>query len=134
MRKALTYSRNATAVGALIVAVALLLLPPTDILHVALLGFLVIECTVSLAMAWLKYRHQRATEEAIAAMRMDMVEMRRILTIADNVLFNQSRFLPMMGAIADIHESVCGPNALQKELRATTVNFSQPPGNNPATA
>lgn len=63
---------------------------------------------------WLKYRHQQMIDHKIGRME-------RILDIADSVLLNQRRFLPMMTAMADIHEAVCGHSQLSKDLRGEAV-------------
>jgi hypothetical protein len=79
-----------------------------------LLTIVLVTQAVILVVSWLKYRHQLSIDERIGRME-------RILEIADNVLFNQRRFLPMMTAVADIHESVCGRSQLSEGLRGEAV-------------
>lgn len=76
--------------------------------HEVLLAIVVgLQCVVVLfqcvivIMQWFKYRHQRQLEEKIGPME-------RILEIADKVMFNQSKFFPMMTAMSEVYRHIVG--------------------------
>ena len=83
-------------------------------MHEILLSCVLVTQAVILLVSWLKYMHQRMIDERIGRME-------RILNIAESVLFNQRRFLPMMTAMADMHEAVCGHSQLSQDLRSEAV-------------
>ena len=80
-------------------------------MHETLLTVVVLFQLLQFWAAWFKYRHQKGVEERL--MRME-----RVLDIANSVMFNQRKFLPMIGAMAGIYEKIVGVDEIHQKMKS----------------